>query len=248
MHWLAEFRVYTVTARAPNAVPLSSPCGDCILALKVPKNSTTDYWTSLRRSCTDHVSMRNGAYVVWGYNRMSTALCWIVRHRARASRTPHSRWANRSMMARCPSSGSPMADHRLTNTWTFKCLSQAPGPTQTPTPYPTPTLTPTATATSTPAPTPTPAPSPNATMTSAPTPTSSPTQRRSQVRSLVAKRKPNSGSGALKSASLTGTADILRRRLRSADCSASAGMCAGYVLLRRSAMGAMREGLLANAV
>ncbi len=65
MQWLPDEQVQTITQSGTYRVyRFDHASATGILALKVPKNSTTNYWVSIRRSFTDNASMQNGAYIV----------------------------------------------------------------------------------------------------------------------------------------------------------------------------------------
>jgi M6 family metalloprotease-like protein len=69
MQWLHDEQVQTITESGVYRVyRYDDPAATGILALKVNKNTATDYWISLRRSFTDNASMQNGAYIIWGHN------------------------------------------------------------------------------------------------------------------------------------------------------------------------------------
>jgi sugar lactone lactonase YvrE len=71
--WIADSQVLTVTTSGTYRIYafdrnnyLAAP-GE-ILALKIVKDSTYNYWISCRRDFTNNASMSNGVYVIWGYN------------------------------------------------------------------------------------------------------------------------------------------------------------------------------------
>jgi len=77
--WIGDAQVTTVTASGTYRVtrfdhPASTTAST--LALRVPKDATTDYWIGARRQFTNNSSMQHGAYVMWGYgfNQQSNLL------------------------------------------------------------------------------------------------------------------------------------------------------------------------------
>jgi hypothetical protein len=69
MQWLRDNQVQTITQSGIYRVyRFDHASATGILALKIPRNTTTNYWISIRRSFTDNRSMQTGAYIVWGYN------------------------------------------------------------------------------------------------------------------------------------------------------------------------------------
>jgi hypothetical protein len=76
--WLTDNRVQAVTADGVYRIycfDTATPAAG-LLALKIPRDVTRDYWVSCRRNFTDNPSMQNGAYIIWGYhaNRPSDLL------------------------------------------------------------------------------------------------------------------------------------------------------------------------------
>lgn len=73
LHWLPDSSVATISTSGRYRVyrfdhhdaDLSRP-----LALKIVRNSTQDYWIGLRELWPENAAMTNGAYVLWGYNRV----------------------------------------------------------------------------------------------------------------------------------------------------------------------------------
>lgn len=65
--WLPDSQVQTVTASGTYRVyRFDHPAATGILALKVARDATRNYWIGLRRNFTDNASLSQGAYVLWG--------------------------------------------------------------------------------------------------------------------------------------------------------------------------------------
>lgn len=67
--WLPTSQIQTVTKSGTyrvNRYDLASASG--MLALKIVKDATHNYWASYKGSFTNNPSLENGAYLVWGYN------------------------------------------------------------------------------------------------------------------------------------------------------------------------------------
>lgn len=67
--WIADNQVQTVTTAGTYRINSFDNAGASgILALKIVKDSTHNYWIAARRSFTNNASMSNGAYMMWGFN------------------------------------------------------------------------------------------------------------------------------------------------------------------------------------
>lgn len=71
LDWIPNTNVITVTSNGIYRVSRfdhTPIVGTNVLALKIPKDSTRNYWVSCKRSFTSNSSMSTGAYIIWGYN------------------------------------------------------------------------------------------------------------------------------------------------------------------------------------
>ncbi|HEY1173418.1 MAG TPA: Calx-beta domain-containing protein [Verrucomicrobiae bacterium] len=69
LDWIPNTNIITVTSNGTYRVSRfdHSP-GTGILALRIPKDGTRNYWVACKRSFTNNTSMNTGAYIFWGYN------------------------------------------------------------------------------------------------------------------------------------------------------------------------------------
>ena len=67
--WIPDTQVQTITQSGTYRVyRFDNSTGSGTLALKLPKDSNSNYWIGIRRKFTTNASMQNGAYVLLGYN------------------------------------------------------------------------------------------------------------------------------------------------------------------------------------
>jgi hypothetical protein len=73
--WIDDTQIQTVTNSGIYRVHrIDGPVADTPVALKVAKDSSRNYWITIRHNFTENSSMMHGAYIIWDYNRPHTYL------------------------------------------------------------------------------------------------------------------------------------------------------------------------------